>query len=87
MKTQSKEALQRAIELVGSASELARRLGKPVTSTHIYNWMHRDKDGAPPERCADIERATGGEVRCEELRPDLAEMWAYLRGRQRARAA
>jgi DNA-binding transcriptional regulator YdaS (Cro superfamily) len=26
-----------------------------------------------------IERATGGAVRCEDLRPDLADDWAYLR--------
>jgi DNA-binding transcriptional regulator YdaS (Cro superfamily) len=34
----------------------------------------------PAERCPQIERATDGAVTCEELRPDLAEHWAYLRG-------
>lgn len=33
------------------------------------------------ERLAiDIERQSGGQVTVEELRPDLAEHWAYLRG-------
>lgn len=30
--------------------------------------------------CIDIERATNGAVTCEDLRPDLADRWAYLRG-------
>ncbi|MCV5533321.1 toxin YdaS, partial [Escherichia coli] len=31
----------------------------------------------PAERCPAIERATRGEVLCEELRPDID--WSYLR--------
>jgi hypothetical protein len=31
----------------------------------------------PAEHCPAIERLTGGEVRCEDLRPDVD--WAYLR--------
>ena len=31
----------------------------------------------PAEHCPAIERATGGAVRCEELRPDVA--WSVLR--------
>lgn len=27
----------------------------------------------------DIERESSGRVRCEDLRPDLSERWAYLR--------
>lgn len=27
----------------------------------------------------DVERESGGAVSCEELRPDLAERWAYMR--------
>ncbi len=30
------------------------------------------------ERCIEIEKAAGGAVRCEDLRPDVD--WAYLRG-------
>jgi DNA-binding transcriptional regulator YdaS (Cro superfamily) len=30
--------------------------------------------------CMDIERASKRAVTCEDLRPDLAEQWAYLRG-------
>ena len=27
----------------------------------------------------DVERESGGAVTCEELRPDLADRWAYMR--------
>ena len=33
----------------------------------------------PIERCIPIERATNGEVTCEELRPDRKADFAYLR--------
>lgn len=87
MATQSTLALERAIKIVGSAAELSRRLGAPVCNAHIYNWMNRDKDGVPAEMCPDIERITEGQVRCEELRPDMAEKWAYLRGTDKREAA
>lgn len=52
----------------------ARMLG--VTQGTVAFWLHNK----PPtiERCIEIEKATGGKVTCEELRPDVD--WAYLRG-------
>lgn len=47
-----------------------------VSPVAVSQW----KTGArvvPAERCPAIERATGGAVRCEDLRPDVD--WAYLR--------
>lgn len=47
-----------------------------VSQVIISQW----KTGArqvPADRCIEIERATAGAVRCEELRPDVD--WAYLR--------
>lgn len=67
----------RAVGIAGGAGSLARAVG--VSPQFVYQWLKGDRR-VSPERCADIERATGGKVRCEELRPDLAEMWAYLRG-------
>lgn len=29
--------------------------------------------------CMNIERESGGVVRCEDLRPDLLRQWAYMR--------
>lgn len=62
----------------GRGKRLASLLG--VTPTTIHEWAHKKKQ-VPAERCAAIERATGGTVTCEELRPDLAEHWAYLASR------
>ena len=74
--------LQSVINKVGSKAELARRLG--CSQQVIHNWMRRGR--IPAERCIDIERATGGVVTCEELRPDLADRWAYLRGTRKEAA-
>lgn len=65
-----------AAKICGSLAELARRIG--VTKAAVWQWENETK--VPAERCIDIERATNGAVRCEALRPDLAERWAYLRG-------
>jgi DNA-binding transcriptional regulator YdaS (Cro superfamily) len=59
----------------GKAKDLAREIG--LHPVQISQW----KTGArqvPAEHCPTIERATGGAVRCEDLRPDVD--WAYLRG-------
>lgn len=69
------EAIRKAISIAGGASHLAACLG--VSTQAVCFW----RDGArsiPPERCIAIEKVTGGEVRCEHLRPDVD--WAYLRG-------
>lgn len=67
--------IQRAIDITGSASALARTLGSSVPS--IYSWRNGTRS-FPAELCPSIEKATSGAVRCEDLRPDVD--WAYLRG-------
>lgn len=56
-------------------TELARALG--VTPGAVHQWASGHTRIAV-ERCIDLEKATGGQVRCEVLRPDVD--WAYLRG-------
>jgi DNA-binding transcriptional regulator YdaS (Cro superfamily) len=60
----------------GRASALSRLLR--VSATTVSEWA-TEKKQVPAERCPEIERSTFGQVTCEELRPDLAEQWAYLR--------
>jgi DNA-binding transcriptional regulator YdaS (Cro superfamily) len=60
----------------GRASALARAVGVPPQS--VYDWT-TDRQ-VPLSRCVDIEKATFGEVTCEELRPDMRDYFAYLRG-------
>ncbi len=59
----------------GQASDLGRAIG--VTPVLISQWANGRRP-VPAERCPAIEKATSGEVTCEELRPDVD--WAYLRG-------
>ncbi len=50
----------------------------------VSQWASGVK-AVPAERCPEIERATGGAVTCEELRPDIA--WDVLRKPEPAKAA
>lgn len=60
------KALRKAIDALGSQAELARKLD--VSDMAVSQWKKR---GVPPERCRDIEAATGGAVTRYELRPDI----------------
>jgi DNA-binding transcriptional regulator YdaS (Cro superfamily) len=62
----------------GRARELAVALGikDPTNAALIYQWAGGVRP-VPAERCPAIERATGGAVRCEELRPDVD--WSAVR--------
>lgn len=57
-----------------SQIDLARKLG--VTGGAISQWVN-GLAAVPAERCPAIEEATGGQVRCEDLRPDVR--WDVLR--------
>lgn len=56
--------------------EFASRCG--TTRKHLTNVAYGYKPCGEVLAIA-IERATSGAVTCEELRPDLAEEWSYLR--------
>lgn len=65
---------------------LARSLG--INADQVRQWRHGQDDRRPsPRNSAAIERATGGIVTCEELRPDLtwkrgADLtWPHSKGR------
>lgn len=65
-----KDPLERAVEIVGSQSALARILG--VGRSRVNNWLNRDL-AIPAEFAVPIERATLGKVKRHELRPDVFE--------------
>lgn len=73
MSTISETPLNRAIREAGGISALARELGLSGHAV-IHQWRI---NRVPAERCPAIEAATGGLVRCEDLRPDVA--WHVLR--------
>lgn len=61
-------ALEKAVELLGSQAELARKIGKK--QAHVWNWLHRDRR-VPADMAMKIETATDGRVTRHDLRPDL----------------
>lgn len=74
------EALAKSAEILGSQSALARAVR--VNPSTVACWIVRG--GIPAEHCPLIERATGGAVRCEDLRPDVE--WSVLRTSERVAA-
>jgi len=72
--------IQMSCEIAGSATKLANAIG--VTPGTITQWRLPKEDKyfrqVAAERCPQIEAATGGLVRCEDLRPDV--QWSVLRG-------
>jgi len=67
-------ALQRAIEITGSQTELAAQLGVRVQV--VNNWIRRGN--VPPGYAPGIEAATGGAVKAEEICPAIP--WHVIRG-------
>ena len=58
----------------GRAASLGRAIG--VTPVLVSQWANGRRP-IPAERCPAIEKATSGEVTCEELRPDVD--WQFIR--------
>jgi DNA-binding transcriptional regulator YdaS (Cro superfamily) len=57
--------VQNVITSLGGPSKVARMLG--IKPPSVTGWRNR----VPPDRCPAIEKATGGAVTCEQLRPDV----------------
>lgn len=57
----------------GAAARLAAALN--VSPVLISLW--RGRRAVPAHRCPEIERHTGGAVRCEDMRPDID--WNFVR--------
>lgn len=61
--------IKRAAEIAGGTQRhLADALG--VSPSFISQWLSGIRK-VPASMCQDIEDLTGGEVKCEELRPDV----------------
>lgn len=62
------QALAKAIEVVGTQAALAKALG--VTQQAVSYWVTTETP-VPAEYCGAIEKATAGEVKRAQLRPDI----------------
>jgi DNA-binding transcriptional regulator YdaS (Cro superfamily) len=60
--------IKRAIEIFGSQTALANRIG--VGQNVISYWL-REAKNVPPKRAVQLEAVTNGAVTRKELRPDL----------------
>jgi DNA-binding transcriptional regulator YdaS (Cro superfamily) len=63
------QAIKTACERVGGITAMANHLG--ITVGAVHQWTKSMKR-VPVERCIAIEVMTRGEVRVEDLRPDVA---------------
>lgn len=75
------EAFNRAIEVLGGQSALARLLGGGIRQSHVAYWLHV-KGMLPAEHCLAVERALrnrGCGITKHDLRPDV---YARPRGRK-----
>lgn len=68
----SKQALQKAVDIAGGQTALARAIG--VKQGHVWAWLNRGIP-VPPEHLPAIESTTAGQVTAADLRPDLAEIF------------
>lgn len=68
----AREALQKALQYCGNnQAELARRCG--VKQPHVWKWVKAGR--VPTERVPSVVKATQGQVKAHELRPDLPEIF------------
>ncbi|MBR8188588.1 helix-turn-helix domain-containing protein [Burkholderia vietnamiensis] len=65
--------LRAAVKLAGGASAIAEHLG--LSRGAIYDFIRRGNFS--PEHCPEIEKFSGGKVKCEILNTTVD--WAYLR--------
>lgn len=61
--------LEKAIDLAGGQSALAGKINR--AQGHIYYWLHKSKNGCPPDVAIEIEIALSGAITRYELRPDI----------------
>lgn len=71
----ARDAIEKAIDILGGPSNAARRLGVNRYQA-VQQWVKAGR--VPAKYCPLIERETQREVACEDLLPEVD--WAYLRG-------
>lgn len=62
-------ALEKAISIAGSQSELARRSG--VKQQNIWYWLNEAGGRVPAEKVSDLCKAVDNEVTPNDFRPDI----------------
>lgn len=76
-KPEPSQGLERAIACFNTLGAFASALG--VTYQTVQQWT---RNGVPEKWCVEIEKISGGKVRCEELNDKVD--WSYLRNTKAA---
>jgi DNA-binding transcriptional regulator YdaS (Cro superfamily) len=74
-----REALAKAIKVLGSQTAVAAAAGDDVATGHVFYWLNKAPE-VPAKYCPGIERATrekGETVFCEQLCPSTD--WGMVR--------
>lgn len=69
------EYIKKAVFLLGGQSRLAKSIG--VTQGAVWKWVHGHKRVSPLNAVA-ISKATGGQVRASDIRPDLLSFYKHI---------
>ena len=78
-------ALQKAIDIVGGQTALAKAIGGDIQQPHVWNWLNRSNGIPPHEYCASIEKATNGQVTRKDFYPKTWHLiWPELAGKDAA---
>ncbi|HIC6752420.1 TPA: transcriptional regulator [Salmonella enterica subsp. enterica] len=67
------KVIQRALEIVGSQKRLADICG--VSQPAVHKWLNGGS--VSPEKVTAIVKATGGEIKAHEIRPDLPDLFPH----------
>lgn len=70
--------LKQAIDDAGGATAIAGYFG--ISPVSVYEWISRGC--VPADKCPEIEKFSGGAVRCEVLNDKVD--WTYIRSTQAA---
>ncbi|NBM55819.1 helix-turn-helix domain-containing protein [Proteus sp. G2669] len=66
------EAIKNAIDIVGTQKKLGEACG--LTQQAVFKWLH-NKAKVSPEYIPLIVKATNGQIRAKDIRPDLPHLW------------
>jgi DNA-binding transcriptional regulator YdaS (Cro superfamily) len=72
MKIDSRNLVKQAVIICGSQKELAKRIGGTVKQQNVWMWANTTL-AVPALRAKQIEKAVGGKITKEQLRPDIFE--------------
>ncbi|WP_395406254.1 YdaS family helix-turn-helix protein [Pseudoduganella sp. UC29_106] len=65
--------LKKALDDAGGVPKIAEHFG--ISTVSVYEWITRGS--VPADKCPEIEKFSGGVVRCERLNDKVD--WTYLR--------